>query len=177
MKICTKCTIEKENSEFYSDKRKKDGLRSWCKLCQKEDNKKREFNYNETRKKYRIEHKEEYREKKKVYYIQNKNKVLLKNYDWRQTFKGRLASYIRAAKKRNIDWQLTDEEFKFFWDKNCYYCGDKILGVGIDRVDSLKGYTLENLVPCCYQCNICKMDYSLEEFKNKIKKIYNNLKL
>lgn len=33
MKICTKCGIEKEDSEFYQDKRRKDGLTSTCKQC------------------------------------------------------------------------------------------------------------------------------------------------
>ena len=43
---------------------------------------------------------------------------------------------------------------------------------GVDRVDSLKGYALDNCVSCCSHCNIIKWDYSIEEFFNKIKKIY-----
>lgn len=33
MKICCKCEIEKEDSEFYKYKRNKDGLHSHCKKC------------------------------------------------------------------------------------------------------------------------------------------------
>ena len=33
MKVCIKCGIEKEDSEFYHDKRHKDGLTSACKKC------------------------------------------------------------------------------------------------------------------------------------------------
>ena len=33
MKVCTKCKVEKELSEFYKDKSKKDGLQSYCKGC------------------------------------------------------------------------------------------------------------------------------------------------
>ncbi len=51
-----------------------------------------------------------------------------------------------------------------FWGRDCHYCGDEINGVGIDRVDSNIGYQMENIVPCCYQCNITKMDYSYNEF-------------
>lgn len=33
MKTCTSCLQSKEESEFYPDKQKKDGLRSSCKTC------------------------------------------------------------------------------------------------------------------------------------------------
>ena len=33
MRKCTKCGVEKDNSEFYADKRRKDGLQSACKEC------------------------------------------------------------------------------------------------------------------------------------------------
>ncbi len=33
MKVCTQCGVEKELSEFYKDKTRKDGLRRWCKDC------------------------------------------------------------------------------------------------------------------------------------------------
>lgn len=37
MKVCSKCGIEKEASEFYSSKRCSDGLQSRCKHCNKSD--------------------------------------------------------------------------------------------------------------------------------------------
>ena len=36
MKRCTKCGIEKDESKFSPDNRHKDGLYSWCKLCNNE---------------------------------------------------------------------------------------------------------------------------------------------
>lgn len=35
---------------------------------------------------------------------------------------------------------------------------------GIDRIDSSKGYTLDNCVPCCKKCNIMKLDSSKDDF-------------
>ena len=32
-KVCRKCLTEKYPNDFYRDKRAKDGLRSWCKVC------------------------------------------------------------------------------------------------------------------------------------------------
>ena len=177
MKTCTKCKIEQDESNFYSDSRRRDKLRSWCKSCQAKDTKKREPKYNEHRRKYRLEHKDEYREKKKIYYRGNKEQILSGNSKWRQTLNGRLLSYVRSAKKRNIDWNISKDEFESYWGKNCHYCGEKIDGIGIDRIDSNIGYVTSNIVPCCYQCNIIKMDYTYDEFIGKIIQIYNNLKL
>ena len=36
MKICNKCKIEKDFSEFYKNKTTKDGYRNDCILCKKE---------------------------------------------------------------------------------------------------------------------------------------------
>lgn len=35
MKVCSKCKIEKDESEFYSNKRMPDGLDYYCKACRK----------------------------------------------------------------------------------------------------------------------------------------------
>jgi hypothetical protein len=172
MKICTKCRQEKPEDEFYKDSRKQDGLRSWCKCCQKLDNTKRESKYNETRKAYRKAHLEEVRLNKKQYYLENKQQVLSNHKAWRQSFKGRLQSYIRSAAKRNIPWELTEEQFQSFYHTNCHYCNTAIDGVGLDRIDSTKGYVITNIVPCCTQCNTMKLDYSKEQFLTKIKEIW-----
>ena len=33
MKICTQCNIEKDETSFYKDKRRKDGIKAKCKSC------------------------------------------------------------------------------------------------------------------------------------------------
>lgn len=38
MKICPKCKISKETTEFHKSKPTKDGLHTWCKSCNKEYN-------------------------------------------------------------------------------------------------------------------------------------------
>lgn len=94
MKQCTKCKIEKEDSEFYRDKYKKDGLTSQCKACQKEhsdlhkDRKKetnrkwRENNPEKHKahrkkasKKWRKNHPEEYKKTHKIWVDNNKEKI------------------------------------------------------------------------------------------------------
>lgn len=55
-------------------------------------------------------------------------------------------------------------------ENQCVYCGsmDKI---GIDRVDSTVGYTDDNSVPCCSQCNFMKCDTNFEDFLDKMEKV------
>lgn len=176
MKTCTKCGNLQEENQFGKLTKAKDGLRSWCKTCQREDSKKREASYNAYRRKYRIDHQEESKAKKKDYFLKNREKILSSNAAWRQTFKGRLLSYKRSALSRSITWELSNEEFQAFWNKPCYYCGTKIIGVGIDRVNPKEGYTSINTVPCCSQCNTMKLDYSRKEFLTKIKQIWEHTK-
>lgn len=43
---------------------------------------------------------------------------------------------------------------------------------GIDRIDSLKGYEIDNCVPCCARCNRMKLDYNIDKFLDNVKLIY-----
>jgi len=85
--------------------------------------------------------------------------------------------YKTAARKRGYAWNLTEAEFSAITKENCYYCGispskehtaGKFNGFyvynGIDRVDNTLGYSTENVVACCTECNRAKMDRDKEEF-------------
>lgn len=98
--------------------------------------------------------------------------------------------------KSKIQHQCTDkeftlslEEFSNITKQNCYYCNSEPVFPerfknefkqreieyfnGIDRIDSSKGYILDNCVPCCSICNRMKSDLNQEFFLNHINKIYN----
>lgn len=103
-------------------------------------------------------------------------------------------NYKKKADERGLEFNLTKEEFTNLIFKDCVYCGSKPIegtsidrkhnktGIpfkinGIDRVDSSKGYSINNCVPCCGICNKMKLDHSLENFKSHISKIYQYLNL
>jgi len=98
-------------------------------------------------------------------------------------FNSLIGDYKRSAKKRHLDFTLTREEFRNIVLGNCYYCGkepsqtgnQKFYGLfihnGIDRVDNSIGYTRENVVTCCKQCNQAKSNYTVLEFKQWINQI------
>ena len=91
-------------------------------------------------------------------------------------------SYYRGAKRRNLEFLLSIDEFKDITSKNCVYCGiepSKISKTkfsiytynGIDRKDNLIGYILENSLPCCTLCNKAKRDLDYNIFIDWIKQI------
>lgn len=97
-----------------------------------------------------------------------------------------IKDYKDNAKTRGYDFNLTEEQFKELTQQECYYCGakprqmsktKKYNGIyiynGLDRVDNTKGYSLQNVVPCCKQCNWAKSNLTLQEFNNWIEKIHN----
>ncbi|MCK9459559.1 MAG: hypothetical protein M0R80_07965 [Proteobacteria bacterium] len=93
-------------------------------------------------------------------------------------------TYKISAKRRRIKFDISKEEFKELTKLNCHYCGSHPKQVftrrggngsyiynGVDRVDSLLGYSTKNCVPCCGDCNEMKNDRSSDEFVAHILKI------
>lgn len=92
-------------------------------------------------------------------------------------YKEKFQNYKKSAKKRNINFLLQEKDFLNLVLQNCYYCNkksDSSIPNGIDRIDSSKGYNLDNCVPCCKYCNIIKGNKSLEQFKIAVKQILSN---
>jgi hypothetical protein len=90
-------------------------------------------------------------------------------------FRDLLASYKRNAKKRNLPWLLTDDQFRELTSSACYYTGklpssvwpaalEQYIYNGVDRVDSTRGYEPENCVPCCAEINWMKRDLDPARF-------------
>lgn len=92
--------------------------------------------------------------------------------------------YRKGAKQKGREFSLTVEQFAQLTSAKCYYCGlspNKIFrrkGMygeykynGIDRVDNTKGYSIENCVPCCWECNKAKLDRDYTEFVNWISRL------
>lgn len=89
----------------------------------------------------------------------------------------RYLAYRKTSSVRNINFDLSFEQFLTFWNKKCHYCGTEINGVGIDRVDNNNGYRMDNCVPCCTKCNTYKMKDSTSDFFSHIKQIYEHSNL
>jgi hypothetical protein len=75
------------------------------------------------------------------------------------------------AKVRGIAFALTLKQYLTFADQVCYYCGEQLNVVGLDRIDSSIGYTLNNVVSCCRNCNYAKRLLSADEFVHHCHKV------
>lgn len=98
-----------------------------------------------------------------------------------------ILGYKRHAKDRGFAWKLTFDEVSSIINQPCYYCGivnsnkkitknckDGFSYNGIDRVNSLKDYTLDNVVPCCDFCNKAKGNKTKQDFLSWARRIYKN---
>lgn len=98
-----------------------------------------------------------------------------------------ISNYRYNARKKGLEFSLSDFEMIVLFQDNCFYCGrapykmvnkPKCYGFfvynGIDRMDNNKGYIKENCVSCCLECNFMKNSYHTNEFLKLIRMIYQN---
>jgi len=125
----------------------------------------------------KIKNNPELLENYKEYKEKNRNKLNEKSKKYHHTIYGRFNHYKSQAKIRKISFSLLLEDFKKRWNKNCFYCDDKIKTIGLDRINNKLGYVEDNIVVCCFSCNRAKGNFSIYKFINKCKKITQNMKL
>ena len=91
--------------------------------------------------------------------------------------------YKRSAERRDLKFNIDIDKFKELTKSDCHYCGElptkisfdsntlKTTGYiynGLDRVDSKKDYTEDNVVPCCSDCNYAKRSRGYKEYINHV---------
>ena len=100
-------------------------------------------------------------------------------------------NYAYQSKARNLSFSLTEGQFAALIVQPCFYCGNhpaqrgafihkpyKIYETfvynGLDRTDNSKGYTPDNVVPCCGVCNRNKGKMSSQEFISWVRRVYSH---
>lgn len=102
---------------------------------------------------------------------------------------------LQQHRKKQTLFDLTFEEFlEIIKNKTCHYCGEELVyeeysrfwgktnsrAHQLDRKDNELGYTKNNLVTCCWECNRLKSNrFTYEEFLQlspALKKIQNERK-
>lgn len=129
------------------------------------------------------------------------NKGRCKKSPLERTLNKYYSDYVYRAKKSNLKWEIDEFTFNKLVRSHCEYCGiepcrsiniydrkrfknvkskeskkrhEKGIAIvnGIDRIDSDEGYTRENVVSCCQDCNYGKYTKTPEQFLNWIKRVY-----
>ena len=91
-------------------------------------------------------------------------------------------AYKHGAKRRGLDFSLSEGVFLRLIKADCYYCGTglsskkeyrgfEFMYNGIDRMDNSKGYNDDNCVTSCVTCNLMKRNLRFEEFIEAVKLI------
>lgn len=102
----------------------------------------------------------------------------------RSTFTVILRNYQNSAKERDLPYNMTDTEMEKLFKSPCHYCGrppyrvkkvKKLHGdytfTGVDRTDPKQGYSPDNCVPCCRECNFLKSTLAQDEFLQWVRKV------
>ncbi len=120
---------------------------------------------------YYIKNKTKIRKYGLEYYYKNQEKILISLKEFKQSKKGRYKTYKQNAMSRNLNFEITFEEFCLLWQKPCTYCGSEIKTIGLDRINNNEPYYSSNLTPCCTNCNKMKEKMTVKEFLSQCEKI------
>ena len=154
MKTCTKCKIEKDESEFY--RKTPTRLYSWCKACNnvrtstwKKEN---PDSTSKTFKKYYYSHREKQHERTREYYFKNKDKQLARAYKY---YKRRRREDALFAVKGRVSRRITGFLRRVFGVSKSTVT-HKVLGctstellahLGITSVEELDGMHVDHICP------------------------------
>ena len=149
MKICCTCKLEKNENEFWKDKKSEDGLCNYCIQCyrDKHGSKTRKFLTEDERKtaklissnrwrdenrdrvnyltrKRRLKNSYNINERRRENHIKNKESINAKKKEWRQNHKEQYAVQQRKdSLKRNYGLSLEQfEQMKYDQDNRCAIC-------------------------------------------------------
>ena len=108
----------------------------------------------------------------------NPEKVADSNKSRLENIKIHYSNYIRCAGDKNLDFEISQEEFNTLVKEPCHYCNiiQERGFNGVDRLHSNVGYVMDNCVSCCKTCNYMKCSLSADVFLKRIEHIlsYNN---
>lgn len=189
LKICSKCKLELSIDSFNKHKRMPDGIRSECRSCTSEANRKwREANVEKRKidnKKWRDANSDKDKQRKLDYYYSNKLKMQKQSNDWhannsgyssdymkqwREDNPGRSSEYVHVRRTRmqnNGLYKVLKRDLKRLYSASCAYCG-ATEDITLDHVVPLKrggSHGIGNLVAACRTCNSSKGAKLLVEWR------------
>ena len=108
--------------------------------------------------------------------------------DGEAAFNSLYSSYKRKAIERGYSFGITKEEFREITKGDCCYCGvpprqetaygrvcvhtGEYIYNGLDRTNNDRGYSMENIRPCCVMCNRMKTSHTEKAFLSQVAAIY-----
>jgi hypothetical protein len=110
------------------------------------------------------------------------------NCSWINRLEGNLAAkkdilriYKKRAVTKGVQFLLSEEEFFSLLRLPCHYCriepstvsrgAEPFIFNGLDRKNWKLGYVIDNVVPCCRDCNMAKNTIPYDKFLLYLKRI------
>lgn len=189
MKKCNKCETFLDESNFYKDKYKKDGLATICKDCiNKYHQENRDIIYAYNRK-YCKEHRERGNERQRIRRSKFKEVINEQHREWLRNNPDKVKqykdkdyadhrnTYVQRAKLRrkrfkelraDLTYEMWLDTLLYFGNK-CAYCGAEGELWQEHVIPVVRGgeYIKSNIIPACPQCNLSKHDRELEVWYRK----------
>lgn len=119
---------------------------------------------------------------RKKYYNTPYRKEYVKKYNkkYQETYQSKFCEIKKRARKINHKFDISLEDIKLLPLK-CFYTGlpltlkcNKPNTFSVDRIDSNRGYTKDNIVSCCWVVNRMKSNMSIRQFKKLCTEIITN---
>lgn len=119
--------------------------------------------------------------------VEEKSKYQDNVRKWQENniFQQRYLAARSRALKRGIECSINAETLKRLYTEQegkCFYSGmelglkaDKKYVLSVERINSMKGYTPDNIVLVCYIVNSMKNDLPLKEFISIIRNIHSSI--
>ena len=170
-KVCSVCKRALPLERFWKNKHNTTGIHFRCKGCERvyRDNRK-EQSFKDVPTEHELKH------TFKVCSLCKRNKslgqywLLYNDSSLRRAQCGTCSRFMRArlkSKNRGRPFALSISDWCHITDQPCTYCG--LSSTGADRIDNSLGYTLDNILPACGECNRVRGDFfSVEEMKLQI---------
>ena len=139
-KKCNDCKSIKSLSSFYkrNDNNNPNAVVSRCKSCST------------------VKHKERMKSKEYRDKMTSNSKQWQKNNPLRTRYLIAKSSALNKSRRGTKLFDISFDELVSLWKKGCHYCHGSIInnkGVGLDRIDNSKDYIIDNVLPCCGDCN------------------------
>ena len=166
MQLCTHCKIEKPFTEFHKDKGKLYGFHTNCKTCK---------NIGVSKSMYKYKNTEHGLLQLKIAEIYTPSTIKKRG----------LVPNCTKDELRKHFFEYVEKH-----GRNCFYCKEpwtcvankhipgngrtsqkgksrkkQLKNLSIDRLDSSKTYSIDNIVFCCTECNLSKKDISIQMIK------------
>jgi 5-methylcytosine-specific restriction endonuclease McrA len=184
------------SEKFGKNPKATSGLKSWCRDCHNEDNRRYFLQNKEKVTKKNLKWARENKEKasaiskkskaknplhhkavKAKWHQKNMKKSVERNREWLKENPGKSVYYSEKRRARKLQagsFDISSKDIEKLQRKPCVYCGSKM--EHIDHVIPLArggGHRIGNLAPACRRCNQTKSSSFVMEWKQRMKVRYN----